>query len=88
MSLIHQSFQCIAGQDDQPTGNNSTYYIVIGVSSIVIIALLAGVIINVKRQKTVRGTTWFPEGFFKSGTATTTQRRSDRRKGPDGQEMR
>ena len=55
-------------------------FIVIGSLSVVIVAVLVGVLISVQRKR-VYGTQWFPEGFFGAGSAA-----GKRRKGPDGRE--
>lgn len=55
-------------------------YIAIGSLSVIIVAVLVGVLITAQRKRAY-GTTWFPENHFFSGSAAGTRRRS-----PDGGE--
>ena len=55
------------GDDDEPRGSNTstTLVVVTCVALVVIVSLLVAVIMN-SRKRTVRGKSWFPDGFFGS----------------------
>ncbi|RZF46940.1 hypothetical protein LSTR_LSTR011771, partial [Laodelphax striatellus] len=59
-------------------------YVLIGVFLVTLVALLLGVLVTAQRKR-AHGITWFPEGFLRH---QSSQRRTSRRRGPDGQEMR
>ena len=52
---------------------------------VVIVALLLGVLFTVSRKR-AHGNTWFPENFFGHGSKAGTKS-SDRRRGPEGEEL-
>ena len=60
-------------------------YVIVGILCVVVVGLVAGVLVTTSRKR-ARGITWFPDGFL--GNTVGVQRRTSRRRGPDGQEMR
>lgn len=70
-----------ADTTDTPT---SVTYVLTGVIIIIVISLFVGVLITTHRKRAA-GITWFPEGFLRTDSGS---RRTSRRRGPDGQEMR
>ena len=77
-----------AGPPDFGPGTDSTFakmtYVIVGALCILVVALVVGVLVTTRRKQ-ARGITWFPEGFLRNNSG---QRRTSRRRGPDGQEMR
>ena len=72
----------------EPAHGDSTFakmtYVIVGALCILVVALLVGVLVTNNRKR-ARGVTWFPDGFLRGDSS---QRRTSRRRGPDGQEMR
>ena len=67
---------------DSPASN--LIYVLVGALIVLVVALVVGVLVTSNRKR-ARGITWFPDGFLGNNVV---QRRTSRRRGPDGQEMR
>ena len=67
---------------DSPAAN--LMYVMVGALIVLVVALVVGVLVTSNRKR-ARGITWFPDGFLGNNVV---QRRTSRRRGPDGQEMR
>lgn len=84
---IHRVLGLDAGPPEIPI--DSTYakltYVIVGALCVLVVALVVGVLVTTNRKR-ARGITWFPDGFLSNSVGV--QRRTSRRRGPDGQEMR
>ena len=59
-------FVIAATDTDEVTTVGSTTYLIVAICVfVIIVTILLGVLVTVARKR-VRGTTWFPEGFFNS----------------------
>ena len=66
--------------------SGANQYIIPGILLLVFVMSSNGVLVGTKRKRD-RGVTWFPEGFFYTGSAPGPRRANSRRAGPDGQEL-
>ena len=75
-----------AGPPDIPHDSPQSHfiYVLVGALIVLVVALVIGVLVTSNRKR-ARGITWFPDGFLGN---SGVQRRTSRRRGPDGQEMR
>ena len=75
------------GRPDTPIDSMSPAWtgMIAGALCLLVVLLVVGVLVTSSRKR-ARGITWFPDGFLSNSAGV--QRRTSRRRGPDGQEMR